>query len=99
MNCTTVIPVDMSDSLNVTRKESRPGAKFWLVSIPLAVALLYWSVRGIHWIRVWQSLADARLSYVGGCCVLITVNLLMRALRWRMLLLAEGHVPVVTAFW
>jgi uncharacterized protein (TIRG00374 family) len=78
-------------------KQSR--TLYWLISGFLAVALLYWSLRGIQWSQVWRSLASARLSYIGTCCLLISVNLFLRSLRWRILLSAEGRVSVADAFW
>lgn len=61
--------------------------------------LLYFSLRGIQWGRVGQTLAGARLPYVALCCVLSSCALFLRAFRWRILLSSEGKVSVPAAFW
>ena len=70
-----------------------------IVALLLAVALLYYSLRGIQWTEVGGLVAGAKLSYLGlGCCI-ITVSLFLRAFRWRILLTAEGAVTIPEAFW
>jgi uncharacterized protein (TIRG00374 family) len=80
---------------------SRPvhHALYWIVSILFAGVLLYFSLRGIEWNRVGQILLRARLPLVAVVCALGTATLMLRALRWRVLLLAEGRVSMKTAFW
>jgi glycosyltransferase 2 family protein len=72
---------------------------YWVVSLTLAAALLYWSLRGIEWDRVGAILVTARPSYVLLAAALTSVAMFLRALRWRILLSAEGKVEVRTAFW
>lgn len=77
----------------------RSRAIYWILSIAFAGVLLYFSLRGIEWSRVGELIASARLSYVGAVCLVVSMALLLRSLRWRVLLLAEAPVPVATAFW
>ena len=89
----------MSETL--TSKPSRPPVHFayWLVALLLAGFLLYFSLRGINWAQVWQVLSRANWWLVGLALLVSTVSLFLRAYRWRILLLSQGHVGVGSAFW
>src|SRR5690348_1341660 len=50
-----------------------------VVAICLAAVLLYVSLRGIQWGRVWQILANARRPYVALCCLLSYSTLFLRS--------------------
>jgi len=65
----------------------------------LAAVLLYYSLRGIDWPQVWVTLSHAELKFILVWLVIVTLSLFLRALRWRVLLSAEGPVSVSTAFW
>jgi uncharacterized membrane protein YbhN (UPF0104 family) len=69
-----------------------------VVSIPLAAALLYWSFRGVDWRSVWHSIASAKPAYLFGAAAITTFSFFMRAVRWRILLNAEGRLRVATVF-
>jgi uncharacterized protein (TIRG00374 family) len=71
----------------------------WAIALLLAGVLLYYSLRGIDWRLVWSTLASTRLGYVACMVLLSPVSLLLRAVRWRVLLQARGPVRVSTAFW
>ncbi|HET8549381.1 MAG TPA: lysylphosphatidylglycerol synthase transmembrane domain-containing protein [Bryobacteraceae bacterium] len=72
---------------------------YWVVSLTLAAALLYWSLRGIEWARVAAILSTARLPYVALAMALTSIAMFLRAVRWRVLLTARKRVSVSTAFW
>ncbi len=74
-------------------------AIFWAFAVALAGALLFYSLRGIEWHRVWMLLAGAKPGYLAFTCALSAGALFLRALRWRILLCAEGDVSVSAAFW
>jgi len=78
---------------------SHPKLLYWAVALTLAVVLLYYSLRGIDWRQVWLTLKTARLSYLALMWAISTVSLVLRALRWRVLLQSGGPVGVATAFW
>lgn len=82
-------------------KPSRPPVHFayWFVALLLAGVLLYFSLRGIDWPQVWQVLSRADLWLVGAALLISSVSLFLRAYRWRILLLSQGHVSVGSAFW
>jgi glycosyltransferase 2 family protein len=61
--------------------------------------LLYYSLRGIPWPQVWSTLSHADPKYILAWLGIVTFALFLRAVRWRVLLSAEGPVPIPTAFW
>lgn len=72
----------------------------WLVfALGLAAVLLYYSLRGIDWRALARTLAAASPLPLIVTVVLGTAALGLRALRWRILLNAEGSVGAATAFW
>ena len=82
------------------RVTSGRGRITWLVvSLLLAGVLLYLSLRGIDWRVVWRTLAGARWTLIGLAFVISSCSVLLRSLRWRILLNAEGRLPVGTVFW
>jgi glycosyltransferase 2 family protein len=82
-----------------TFRSPRPRAVYWIASLGLAAILLWYSLRGIDWRRVWTILRGARPEIVGLMLVIMTFSLFARAVRWRVLLTSEGRVPVLSAFW
>jgi uncharacterized membrane protein YbhN (UPF0104 family) len=74
-------------------------ALYWVAALALAAALLYFSLRGIDWLRVWDILRDARP--LGICFAWATISLVvfLRSLRWRVLLSAGEPVSVPLVFW
>jgi uncharacterized membrane protein YbhN (UPF0104 family) len=69
------------------------------VAAILAAVLLYYSVRGIEWREVGRIVAGAEPWRLVLAAAILTVAMLLRAWRWRILLNAAGSVPVVTVFW
>jgi glycosyltransferase 2 family protein len=69
------------------------------VATALAAALLYYSLRGIAWEQVGRTIANAAPGLLAVSTGMVTATLFLRALRWRILLNAEGSVGVSTAFW
>ncbi len=88
----------MADSIEAPIK-SRPRAIYWAVTLGLAGILLYYSLRGIEWLRVWTIVRSARLPFVALALGTVSLALFARAIRWRVLLSAGGKVPVRVAFW
>jgi uncharacterized protein (TIRG00374 family) len=71
-----------------------PGA----VAVLLAGILLYCAVRGVDWAKVGAIIAGVEWKYIAvgtgfSCCAF-----LLRSLRWRILLNAEGCLDVTTVF-
>ena len=77
----------------------RPPAVYWIASLALAGVLLYYSLRGIEWLRVWSTVRRAQPQEVALALVAISLALFLRSVRWRVLLTAEGRVTIPLAFW
>lgn len=69
------------------------------IGAALAVVLLYYSLHGIDWRLVGHTVAHAAPAPLIFAAALGTFTLFARAIRWRVLLNAEGSVTVPTAFW
>lgn len=78
---------------------SKQHAWSWAVSLSLAGVLLYLSLRGVDWRVVWRTIAGAQWSYIGLAIAVASFSCFMRAVRWRILLNAEGRLGVATVFW
>lgn len=81
----------------VPRKSSR--RIYWLIAILLAAVLLYFALRGIEWRQVWSILIRANVAFVALWLFLVTIAMVLRALRWRVLLRSRAPVGFGTAFW
>lgn len=78
---------------------SRPSAIYWIVSLALAGVLLYYSLRGVDWLTVWQVIQGANLPGIGGALVIMSSALFLRSWRWRVLLSTQQRIPVSDVFW
>ncbi len=81
------------------RKQGK-GRK-WLLgfAILLAAVLLYFALKDISWGEVWQTIRSAQPALLLVGIGLTIFNLLMRGLRWGVLLSAEKRIPPATMFW
>ena len=70
-----------------------------LAAFALAAVLLYYSLRGIEWRQAGKLIAGANLGLLALVAIVMTVAIFLRAVRWRILLTAEGPVSVPAAFW
>jgi uncharacterized protein (TIRG00374 family) len=68
------------------------------VAVVLAAVLLFYSLRGIEWRTAWRIIAGASPAWLALSAAQSTLALTLRALRWRILLNAEGTVGVADAF-
>jgi uncharacterized membrane protein YbhN (UPF0104 family) len=71
----------------------------WVVSILISGVLLYFSLRGVEWARVWRTIAGAEWPLLVGAAALISFSFFMRSVRWRVLLNAEARLGVAAVFW
>ncbi len=70
-----------------------------IVTLGLAAFLLWVALRDVEWGRVGATLRDARWGPLALSFVAASVAAFLRSERWRILLKAEGAVPVGVAFW
>ncbi len=94
----TVNPSAANASLAKPRRKSF-HLLYWAIALSFAGVLLYFSLRGIHWADVWQTLVHADLRLVALSMLVATCSLFLRAVRWRVLLRAGAPVTIPTAFW
>jgi uncharacterized protein (TIRG00374 family) len=85
--------------MDETSLTPRPRGIYWAASLALAGVLLYYSMRGIDWLRVWSIVRGARPAVVALALTVMSFALFLRAVRWRVLLSAEGGVRIPLAFW
>lgn len=90
----------------MTEKRSEPVASAgslrawsWALAALLAAVLLYFSLRGVDWGRVWNTIAAANWSLIAVSMATSAFSYFLRSLRWRILLNAEGRFGVSTVFW
>lgn len=67
--------------------------------VVLAAVLLFYSLRGVDWREAGRIIRGASIPGLAFVCVTVSAALFLRALRWRILLNAQGHVGVAAAFW
>jgi uncharacterized protein (TIRG00374 family) len=92
-----MFPVERGEQV-ATETPRRPRALYWAAALGIAAVLLYFSLRGIDWQRVWTLLRGASPSLLGIVLFLMSVAMFLRSMRWRVLLSAGGKVPVPLAF-
>ncbi|HEX3743802.1 MAG TPA: lysylphosphatidylglycerol synthase transmembrane domain-containing protein [Bryobacteraceae bacterium] len=78
--------------------ESKRGVWSWMVAVPLAAVLLWWTLRGVDWATVWGAIKQARWGLVVCATPFTCLSFFLRAMRWRILLNAEENLPVGTVF-
>jgi uncharacterized protein (TIRG00374 family) len=70
----------------------------WIIAVPLAVFLLWWSLRGVDWKIVWNTIRGARWQFLAATVLFTSFSFFLRSLRWRILLNAEAKLPVGEVF-
>ena len=74
-------------------------AASWGLSFVVSGVLLYYSLRGVDWRGVWQTIAHAQWPYLVAGAAITSCSFFLRAVRWRILLNAEADFSVGTVFW
>ncbi len=75
--------------------------KTWLslaVAVPLAVLLLWLTLRNMNLWEVWERLKSARGSWFAAAVAAQAVALVLRGIRWRALLTANGPLSLKIVF-
>jgi len=77
------------------------GRKALSVALSVGVSgiLLYFALRGVNWKSVGRTIAGAQWGYLALACAISSGSLMLRAVRWRILLNAEARLGVMTVFW
>ena len=81
------------------------GFPMWIPATILAAVLLYFALRGVEWRRVGEIIAGAQWRFLVASIATASVALLLRAVRWRILLNSgsvespQSKLGVGTVFW
>jgi glycosyltransferase 2 family protein len=70
----------------------------WILALPLAAVLLYFSLRGVDWSGVWHTIAAAHWEFVALAACFTCFSFFLRAVRWRILLNAEANLSLGAVF-
>ena len=81
--------MDISEPIPSAGKPRFARLIYWAAALVLAAVLLYYSIRGIDWLRVWETLRGANPVFACLALANISAAMFLRALRWRVLLTAE----------
>jgi uncharacterized protein (TIRG00374 family) len=92
-------PVAAVKTAGAQSQKARLHPVYWLASLLIAAVLLFYSLRGIAWARVGEIFRTARLPWMAAACGMCALAMFLRAMRWRILLKAEGAAPLGTVFW
>jgi len=82
-----------------TPQPQRRSPWSWILPTVLAAVLLYYSLRGVAWGNVWNTIAGAHWKWLAAATLVTTASQFLRSLRWRVLLNAEENLDVATVFW
>ncbi len=81
-----------------TPAKDRKRVWYGLLSAALAAVLLYYSLRGVEWVRVWTTITHARWQFLVAAFLTICCSYFLRSLRWRILLNTDAHFDVLPVF-
>ncbi|MBI5839247.1 MAG: flippase-like domain-containing protein [Chloroflexi bacterium] len=84
---------------NDQQLNSRRSSWMFLFSFTLAVVLLYFTLRGLDWTTFWNTLKSGHYEFLLLTIPIVSINYLIRALRWSIFVRAEKKVPVLSVFW
>ena len=70
-----------------------------LFALLFAAILLYLAFRGASWNEMVGTIRQAQLPYLILTSLILTLSLLIRGLRWNVLLSPEKSISPVTVFW
>jgi uncharacterized protein (TIRG00374 family) len=73
--------------------------RYWAIALIIAAVFLYFALRGISWRDVWTTISNADPLWVTYTVLIGAGALMLRALRWRVLLTSRAPVRFSTAFW
>ena len=94
-------PQSIMDSSSPNPRASllRSRSFYLTLAVVFAAILLYFSLRDIKWAQVGATISHAKIRYLIVWVTIVTLALILRAMRWRVLLTSEGPVDFSTVFW
>jgi len=85
-----------NNALGQTPKVSKT---WWILASVVSITLLFFALRGVDWGQVGSVLRRADLARLAAAAGVLTLSLVLRAIRWRVVLLSEPPMRVGTVFW
>jgi uncharacterized protein (TIRG00374 family) len=82
-----------------TSEQPKASPIYWVLSLGIAAVLLYYSLRGVDWSGVWTSLKRADPVGISAALGIMSIALVLRAMRWRVLLSTECEISRPDVFW
>jgi uncharacterized protein (TIRG00374 family) len=79
--------------------EKKSTALSWLLTLSIAAAALYYSLRGVEWRQVGETFRHADAVYLPLVFLMISLSIFVRSFRWGVLLGAEEKLPIGMVFW
>jgi glycosyltransferase 2 family protein len=92
------LPPRRTDLVGEAPGKDRKRVWYGLLSVALAAVLLYYSLRGVEWARVWTTITHARWQFLAAACLTTCCSFFMRSVRWRVLLNTDAYFDVPTVF-
>lgn len=89
----------MSNQANDNDKKPSRFNWSWIFTLLLAGILLFFAFRGVNWREMFVTVREGQWEYLALALVFLTLAILWRALRWRVLLSATRQVPPLPIFW
>ena len=94
----------LKDLLSLLPESQRGNAsthnhKRVMISVALAIGLLYLALQDLNWRTFFDALYNAQYIYLPIIFFLSSVSFLLRALRLRVLLASEKKLPIPHVFW
>jgi uncharacterized protein (TIRG00374 family) len=79
--------------------EKKNSPVSWILTLAIAGAALYFSLRGVEWSEIGKIIAHADAAYLGIAFVMASFSVFVRSVRWGVLLSAEDKIPMSTVYW
>jgi uncharacterized protein (TIRG00374 family) len=79
--------------------ENKTSVLSWLLTLSIAGAALYYSLRGVEWRQIGATVEHAEAGYLALVFLMTSLSIFVRSVRWGVLLSAEEKLPVSTVFW
>ncbi len=79
--------------------EKKSSLLSWLLTLTIAAVALYYSLRGVEWRQIGETVSHANAIYLPLIFLLMSASVFIRSYRWGVLLSAEEKLPVGMVFW
>jgi glycosyltransferase 2 family protein len=81
------------------RQNTRRSSGMILLSLVLAVILLYFTLRGLDWPAFWRTIQNGNYEFLLMTVPIGSANYFIRAWRWSIFVRAERKIPIRPIFW